>query len=164
MTSEDVTPTVKIFLDIVVVCGKINTTPLSKEGTKNRKEGAFMFGEFIKKRRLDQGISLREFCRLLNVDPSNWSKIERGIISPPQDDYRLRQIAEILKIDFGTNLWQQMKDMAKIDAGSIPDDIRSDSRVVNALPIFFRTLRSDKPEDLDQLIDFIRKGESSEEE
>lgn len=123
-----------------------------------------MFGEFIKKRRLDQGISLREFCRLLNVDPSNWSKIERGIISPPQDDYRLRQIAEILKIGFGTNLWQQMKDMAKIDAGSIPDDIRSDRRVLNSLPIFFRTLRSDKPEDLDRLIDFIRKGESSEEE
>ena len=123
-----------------------------------------MFGEFVKKRRLDQGISLREFCRLLDVDPSNWSKVERGIISPPQDDYKLRQIAEILKIDFRTNLWQQMKDMAKIDAGAIPDDILSDSRVVNALPIFFRTLRSDKPEDLDRLIDFIRKGESSEEE
>ncbi len=121
-----------------------------------------MFGEFIKKRRLDQGISLREFCRLMDVDASNWSKIERGIISPPQDDKRLREIASILKIEVGTSLWQEIKDMAKIDAGAIPDDIRSESRILNSLPIFFRTLRSEKPEELERLIDFIRKGESGE--
>ena len=120
-----------------------------------------MFGEFIKKRRLDQGISLREFCRLIDIDPSNWSKIERGVISPPQDEMRLKQIAKILKIQNGTSLWHEMKDMAKVDAGTIPDDIRSDSRILNSLPIFFRTLRNDKPEDLNRLIDFIRKRESS---
>ena len=120
-----------------------------------------MFREFVKKRRLDQGISLREFCRLLGVDPSNWSKVERGIISPPQDEMRLKKIAEILKIQDGTSLWFEMKDTAKVDAGAIPDDILSDSRVLNSLPVFFRTLRNEKPEDLDRLIDFIRKRESS---
>jgi transcriptional regulator with XRE-family HTH domain len=129
---------------------------------KNRKGVGIMFGEFIKKRRLDQGISLREFCRLMDVDASNWSKIERGVISPPQDDKRLREIASILKIEVGTSLWQEIKDMANIDAGAIPDDIRSESRILNSLPIFFRTLRSEKPEELERLIDFIRKGESSE--
>jgi transcriptional regulator with XRE-family HTH domain len=120
-----------------------------------------MFGEFIKKRRLDQGISLREFCRLMDIDPSNWSKVERGVISPPQDEMKLRKIAEILKIQDRTSLWHEMKDMAKIDVGGIPDDIRSDSKILNSLPIFFRTLRNEKPEDLDRLIDFIRKKESS---
>jgi transcriptional regulator with XRE-family HTH domain len=128
---------------------------------RKRKGVVFMFGEFVKKRRLDQGISLREFCRLLDVDPSNWSKIERGVISPPQDEMKLKKIAGILKIQDGTSLWYEMKDMAKVDAGTIPDDIRSDSRVLNSLPIFFRTLRNEKPEDLDRLIDFIRKRESS---
>jgi transcriptional regulator with XRE-family HTH domain len=123
-----------------------------------------MFGEFIKKRRLDQGISLREFCRLMEVDPSNWSKIEREVKSPPQDETRLKKIAEILNIQIGTSLWHEMKDMAKVDAGSIPDDICADSRVLNSLPMFFRTLRSEKPEELEQLIDFIRKAESSSEE
>lgn len=118
-----------------------------------------MFGEFIKKRRLEQEISLREFCRTMDIDPSNWSKIERGIMSPPQDDEKLKKIAEILKIQIGTSLWQEMKDMAKIDVGVIPEDIRSDSRVLNSLPMFFRTLRSEKPEELEQLIDFIRKAE-----
>jgi transcriptional regulator with XRE-family HTH domain len=122
-----------------------------------------MFGEFIKKRRLDQEISLREFCRLMGIDPSNWSKVERGIIKPPQDEEKLKRIAEIVKIEFGTPLWQEMKDRAKIDVGSIPEDICLDSRVLNSLPIFFRTLRSEKPEELERLIEFIRKAESSEE-
>ena len=122
-----------------------------------------MFGEFIKKRRLDQGITLREFCRLTEIDPSNWSKIERGVKSPPQDEMRLRQIAEILNIQIGTSLWEEMKDMVKVDAGAIPEDICSNRRILNSLPIFFRTLRNEKPEDLERLIDLIRKSETSEE-
>lgn len=121
-----------------------------------------MFGEFIKKRRLEQEISLREFCRIMKTDASNWSKIEREIMSPPQDDEKLEKIAEILKIAPNTPLWYEMKNMAKIDAGKIPDDIRSDSKVLNSLPMFFRTLKSEKPEELKELIELIRKAESSE--
>ena len=52
-----------------------------------------------------------------------------------------------------------MKDKANIDAGIIPDDILSDEKVSNSLPMFFRTIRSEKPtpEELDRLIDMIRK-------
>jgi hypothetical protein len=52
-----------------------------------------------------------------------------------------------------------MKDLANIDAGIIPEDIRSDERVLKLLPMFFRTLRSDKPtpEELDKLIEMVRK-------
>jgi transcriptional regulator with XRE-family HTH domain len=122
-----------------------------------------MFGEFVKKRRLDLEITLREFCRLLALDASNWSKIERGILSPPKDENKLKKIAEVLRIDIDSSLWREMKDMAQIDAGTIPDDICSDKKVLNSLPIFFRTLRSEKPEDLDRLINFVRKGEKGEE-
>ena len=52
-----------------------------------------------------------------------------------------------------------MKDLANIDAGIIPGDIRSDEEALKALPMFFRTIRSDKPtaEELDKLIDMIKK-------
>jgi len=45
-------------------------------------------------------------------------------------------------------------------AGIIPEDILPDEKVLNSLPLFFRTLRSEKPtpEELDKLIDMIRKG------
>ena len=42
------------------------------------------FGEFIKQLRLQNRITLREFCRLAGIDPSNWSKIERGMLQPPK--------------------------------------------------------------------------------
>ena len=119
-----------------------------------------MFGNLIKERRIALGITLREFCRLLEVDPSNWSKIERGVLSPPQDEEKLRRIAKKLDIETGSELWQKLKDSAKIDAGNIPEDIMSDERTLGALPVFFRTIRSDKPthEELEDLIRIIKRG------
>jgi ribosome-binding protein aMBF1 (putative translation factor) len=52
---------------------------VSIEGRKNE-----MFGEFIKERRVAKGISLREFCKRMETDASNWSKVERGLLAPPR--------------------------------------------------------------------------------
>ncbi len=119
-----------------------------------------MFGKFIKERRIEKGLTLREFCKLIEVDASNWSKIERGMLSPPRSEYKLRKIAEILEIPFGSDLWFEMKDRAELDTGSIPKDILSDKEVAGQLPMFFRTIRSEKPsdEEIDKLINIIRKG------
>jgi transcriptional regulator with XRE-family HTH domain len=118
-----------------------------------------MFGEFIKERRISKDISLREFCKRIEIDASNWSKVERGLLAPPQDEDKLKKIARLLDIKIGSPLWKEMKDKANIDAGIIPEDILSDEKVLNSLPIFFRTIRSEKPtpEDLDKLIDMLRK-------
>ena len=117
-----------------------------------------MFGEFMKERRISKGISLREFCKRIEIDASNWSKVERGLLAPPQDEDKLKKIARLLDIKIGSPLWKEMKDKANIDAGIIPEDILSDEKVLNSLPIFFRTIRSEKPtpEDLDKLIDMIK--------
>jgi transcriptional regulator with XRE-family HTH domain len=118
-----------------------------------------MFGEFIKERRIKKGIGLREFCKRLEIDASNWSKVERGLLAPPQDQEKLKKIAQVVDNKFRSPLCKEMKDKANIDAGIIPEDILSDEKVLNSLPIFFRTIRSEKPtpEDLDKLIDMIRK-------
>jgi transcriptional regulator with XRE-family HTH domain len=118
-----------------------------------------MFGEFVKERRIEKGVSLREFCKRIEIDASNWSKVERGMLAPPQDEEKLKKIAKALGIKFGSALWEEMKDKANIDAGIIPEDILSDEEVLNSLPMFFRTIRSEKPtpEELDKLINIIRK-------
>lgn len=120
-----------------------------------------MFGQFIKERRIEKGLTLREFCKLIGADASNWSKIERGHLAPPKSDEKLNKIAEILGIPVGSDLWISMKDKAEIDKGNIPSDILSDKELLAHLPMFFRTIRSEKPseEDLDKLIEMIRKGE-----
>ncbi len=119
-----------------------------------------MFGDLIKTLRIERDISLREFCRRLSMDASNWSKIERGVLAPPQDEEKLNQIAGILDIEKGSELSTELKDKAAIDAGIIPKDLLSDQETLNALPMFFRTVRSEKPtvEELERLIEKIRKG------
>ncbi|OIP31831.1 MAG: hypothetical protein COW04_13155 [Deltaproteobacteria bacterium CG12_big_fil_rev_8_21_14_0_65_43_10] len=120
-----------------------------------------MFGEFIKEKRLSKGLGLREFCKMIEVDASNWSKVERGVLAPPKDEEKLKKIALALDIEFESVLWREMKDKASIGAGIIPQDILSDTKALNSLPMFFRTLRSEKPtpEDLEKLIRMIKKGE-----
>lgn len=119
-----------------------------------------MFGQFIKEKRAEKGLSLREFCRQLNEDASNWSRVEREKMSPPRDEKKLERIATILGIDKATVEWDKLYDLARVDAGIIPDYVMSDKEVVEALPIFFRTIGNVKPtkEELNKLIETIRKG------
>jgi transcriptional regulator with XRE-family HTH domain len=126
---------------------------------ENRKGGGTMFGEFVKERRIARDITLRKFCQALDLDASNWSKVERGLLQPPQDEEKLGRIAEVIGIERGSEEWQAMTDLSRIGAQMLPDDIAADRRIVNALPLFFRTVRSDKPtaEELDRLIELIKK-------
>ena len=119
-----------------------------------------MFGDFMKKKRLEKKLSLREFCILLNEDASNWSKIERGKLAPPKDVKRLGKIAHILGIKKNSEDWENLIDYADTAAGRIPKYIMSDKEVFKSLPIFFRTIGSVKPspEELRQLIKKIRNG------
>jgi transcriptional regulator with XRE-family HTH domain len=131
---------------------------INSGGRKERRKS--MFGEFIKALRIEKDIGLREFCRRLSIDASNWSKVERGVLPPPQDDEKLGRIAAVLGIDKDSELYSDLKDKAAIAAGIIPKDILSDKETLNSLPMFFRTVRSEKPtpEELEELIRKIRGG------
>src|SRR5688572_23212188 len=84
-------------------------------------KGTIMFGELIKKLRSEKRLGLREFCMEVECDPSNWSKVERGILSPPQDPDTLKRIAAVLGISEGSEQWEQLWDYSRIGAGRIPD-------------------------------------------
>ena len=119
-----------------------------------------MFGEFIKAFRLTKDIGLREFCRKLEIDASNWSKVERGFLPPPQDDEKLDKIVQILGIDKNSETYTELRDKAAIDAGILPKDLLSDQETLNSLPMLFRTVRSEKPtpQELEKLINKIKSG------
>ena len=118
-----------------------------------------MFGEYVKERRIAKDISLRKFCQLTGMDASNWSKVERGVLTPPHDEDKLKKIAQVLDVELGSEEWDELKDLSSLGAGKLPEDIASDRRVVDSLPLFFRTIRSDKPttEELERLIELIKK-------
>jgi len=118
------------------------------------------FGKILKELRIQKQLSLREICKLTSYDPSNWSKIERGVISPPADEKILRKWARALGISSKSDKFQEFIDQAKIAQGIIPQDILSQKDAVQCLPAFFRTLRNEKPtkEEIDRLIELIRNS------
>jgi len=117
-----------------------------------------MFREFIKELRARQRLGLREFCLKHGHDPSNWSKIERGVLSPPSDEAALRKWARELNVKEGSDDWLKFFEYAAVGAGRIPDHILADEGLAAHLPAFFRTLSGQKPsrEDRQKLLALIQ--------
>lgn len=117
------------------------------------------FGNFIRERRLLVNLSLRKFCDLCNLDPSNWSKIERGRLPLKYDRQNLEKIASVLQIEPGSKDWLEFFDLATIASKVIPDYVYSDEELLKALPVFFRTASNNKPSDkeLNEIIELIKK-------
>lgn len=119
------------------------------------------FGGYIKHLRLNiKEMGLREFCKENRHDPSNWSKLERGKLPPPNDEETLEKWASQLGLKKGSTEWYQYFDLAALEKGTIPQDIMSDEELVEVLPIFFRTVRGQKPnkEDLKKLAEILRRA------
>ena len=108
------------------------------------------FANFIREKRIAKGLTLREFCRLCGFDSSNWSKVERSLASPPQSK-------NALKIEAGSQLYKEMFDLAALS--TIPEEL-IESEILEQLPVFFRTVRGEKPteEELKTLINKIRSS------
>ena len=105
---------------------------------------AALFGEFFKKKRIELGKTLRQFCIENNLDPGNISKLERGILPPPTSEEKLEHYARCLKIKKGSDEWYEFFDLAHASAGRIPEEIVSDENLLSKLPLVFRTLRGQK--------------------
>ncbi|HBC87807.1 MAG TPA: hypothetical protein DCZ94_12705 [Lentisphaeria bacterium] len=118
------------------------------------------FGSFFKEQRTTKRITLREFCELADADPGNISKIERGVWPPPQDRKILERYAKAMNIEKASDDWFKFFDLAAADRGIIPQDIMNDEEVVNMLPVFFRTLRREKPtqKDMEKLVEKLRRA------
>lgn len=118
------------------------------------------FGPFFETIRQRQHLTMREFCRRAGCDPANISRMERGLIPPPQDRDILERYAKTLGLPDGSADWYQFFDLAAADQGLIPADIMSDAELVKSLPVFFRTLRGQKParEDMLQIANELRKA------
>jgi transcriptional regulator with XRE-family HTH domain len=116
------------------------------------------FGRFFKERRIVLKKTLRQFCSENKLDPGNISKMERGLLPPPQSREKLEEYAKLLKIKKGSDGWYTFFDLAAAETGRIPDDLMEGEKIKDKLPIFFRTLRGQKVpnEKLEELIKKLR--------
>ncbi|MBI2922029.1 MAG: helix-turn-helix domain-containing protein [Planctomycetes bacterium] len=122
--------------------------------TKRRKR----FGELFKELRTATGLTLREFSAKQRLDAGNLSKLERGLLKPPQSREKLEEYAKALRLKNGSDAWFEFFDTAAADAGLIPDEVMSNAEVVDKLPLLFRSLRGKRiPEEkIKELIRVIR--------
>jgi len=118
------------------------------------------FGEFVREKRLEINMTLREFCRKTGVDASNWSKVERSIKKPPKSKEVLEPIADILELD--GEEYNTLYDLATIS--HVPKETLTDEKILESLPILFRTARQGPPsrKDMEELYEMIMKGETDE--
>lgn len=119
--------------------------------TKNMK-----FGDYAKDRRIAAGLTLRSFCRDVSVDPSNWSKIERGVLPPPDEAGFLSRVADVLAL--GDDGKMELADLAAIARGQIPTDLKEEE-LLSKMPAFFRAIRGQEytAEDFDKLLSGVKK-------
>jgi len=119
-----------------------------------------LFGNYFKELRIKRRMTLRRFCEEFGFDPGNISKLERGLLPPPQSRGKLEQYAQALGLKKGTSAWYEFFDLAAASRGQIPQEILKDDKLVAKLPVLFRTLRGERvPEEkLNELVEVIRKG------
>ncbi len=124
------------------------------------------FRETVKNLRIAKGVTLRQFCQEHGYDPSNWSKIERGINPPPKDEETLTGWAKALGLKSKTEAWQNFMMEAEVSRGNIPREVMNDPALLEKLPVFFRTVRGSEAggRELDNLIEKIRKAHTPSEE
>ena len=120
------------------------------------------FGGFFKRRRHALGLTLRSFCAKNRIDGGNLSKLERGVLPPPESHEKLEEYARMLELREGSDDWLEFFDLAAAGRGRLPRDLADDPEVVRRLPILFRTLRGERVEDakLDRLVHHLRDDRS----
>lgn len=103
------------------------------------------FGTEVRQLRIEHGISIRQFCRTMEVDPSNWSKVERGILPPTMGEEFYERLANELGLPLNSEKITSLRDLAASESGRIPADLAQDPEVSSLMPLFFRTLRNERP-------------------
>ena len=73
-----------------------------------------LFHEKVKELRLRKKMTLREFCHVNSLEPSNWSKIERGVNPPPKSRDTLESWAKMLVCTPGTDEWDSLMISAEV--------------------------------------------------
>ena len=92
------------------------------------------FGAFFKELRIKQEMTLRQFCDAHGYDAGNISKLERGLLSPPESEEKLTDYARALKIRRGPDHAEPLRTanfISQQDIGGDHTDFINDADIRN---------------------------------
>src|SRR5205085_216486 len=139
--------------------GPSNNKQSTDRGGTLAMAGVDTFGGFVRSKRLAQRITLRSFCEMVGVDPANYSKVERGVLSPPRDVEKLEAYERTLGIIAGSPDSRELRRLAALDRGELPPAVLANSELLRKLPALFRTLEGEPIDDrrLEELAETIHR-------
>lgn len=115
------------------------------------------FEAFLKEKRLDRQIGLRELAKQIEMQPSNYCSIESGSKPAPPEN-KLRLIAKTL--DLSTEEERVLFDLAARSRDDIPSDIKDLIRRDSVIPALLRTVEDEKigTEQIKAIVKDIKSG------
>lgn len=119
-----------------------------------------LFGEMFVKLRGRTELTLRQFCKDMHLDAGNWSRVERGLATPPVDEQFYQKIVKLLDIN------QQEHDelLSYARAAKILPKELQDSDLMEHMPVMLRKIDGQKlkQEEIEKLISWIKDVATSE--
>lgn len=115
------------------------------------------FPKTLKALRIERRLTLRDCAEALQMDASNWSKLERGIHPAPKDADVLDEWSRFFGLSGAQR--QEFLDLAALSRQQIPDDLAADANLMAKLPAFFRVVRGRELEGgkLKEFVEDLRK-------
>lgn len=115
------------------------------------------FQDFLREKRLQKNLGLREFAKLIGLQPSNYCSIESGSLPAPSEE-KLPLIARILELTTAER--RSLFDLAAKTKDDIPADIKELIRKDAVIPALLRTVEDEdiKPEQIKAIVGDIKSG------
>ncbi|CCQ89694.1 hypothetical protein NITGR_160003 [Nitrospina gracilis 3/211] len=100
------------------------------------------FGEFFHELRIKKGFTLRRFAEILEEDPGNISRLERGKLQAPKSEEKLQFYAKALGLKKGSESYIKFMDLAHVSNKTFGIEHIRDEALLEKLPMFLRTLNN----------------------
>ena len=103
------------------------------------------FSAYLKQLRLERGYGLREFARIIDMQPSNLSNLERGKLPPLRHKESLEVISDALGLSDDDPRRKELFDLAVAGTPDrLPADLVSYAAEVKVIPLLLRTIAEKK--------------------
>lgn len=103
------------------------------------------FGSYIKSKRSEQDLTLREFCTRYGLDAANISRMENELIPAPQKQSTLEGIARALQLEKSSKEWVEFFDLASLSRNEFPQDVKTSFDAnLHLLPALLRATKNKK--------------------
>jgi transcriptional regulator with XRE-family HTH domain len=145
-------------INIDYCCNVIQLYWMKTNNLMEEENACVIFGEFIRSNRIARNLSARDVASGAEMLPSNFSKMEHGVLRPPQDGVKQKRIASALGLNPGSEEEGRFFDLAAKANHSTPADVADIISREDTLPLLLRTIGNKRlgRKEIEELVALVR--------